>query len=311
MIELLRPWVFVLLPLPFLPWHVLRPLPAPAALHVPTGISDLLQVITARHPRHSQRSRFALTVRALGWLALIVALAGPFTRGAELSRPTGRDLIIALDLSSSMGENDMSLDGQEVARYQVVHRFIGDFLAERRGDRAALIGFGHEAFLITPLTFDTQAVAQTLDELVIGLSGHRTDLGRAVGLAVLALRDEPSGSRVLVILSDGEDNTGALTGLDASRMAALNDLKIYTIGFSANLDSEGEAILSEIAETTGGAFYRADSAQALAEVAQIISAAEPIASDPDAAFVIRDWTPLPLAVAFLLLVGVAVHHSRE
>ncbi len=311
MIELLRPWAFLLLPLPLLAWHVLRPLRAPAAVHVPIGIRDLLQRMTARHLHDSRRSRLALAVRTVGWLALIVALAGPFTRGVELSRPTGRDLIVALDLSSSMGESDMSLDGQEVARYQVVRRLIGDFLAARRGDRAALIAFGHEAFLIAPLTFDTRAVAQTLDELVIGLSGHRTDLGRAVGLAIRALRDEPSGSRVLVILSDGEDNTGALTGLDASRMAALNDLKIYTIGFSANLDGDGVAILSEIAETTGGTFYRADTAQALAQVAQIIAAAEPITSDPDAAFVIRDWTPLPLAVALFFLVGVAVHHSRE
>lgn len=311
MIELLRPWAFLLLPLPFIAWYVLRALPAPAAVHVPLGIRDLLQGLTAPRHRDRQQSRIALSLRVLGWLALIIALAGPFTRGAELSKPTGRDLIVALDLSSSMDENDMRLGGREVPRYEVVRRFIGDFLAERRGDRAALIAFGHEAFLIAPLTFDTQAVARTLDELVIGLSGHRTDLGRAVGLAVRSLRDEPEGSRVLVILSDGEDNTGALTGLDAARMAALNDLKIYTIGFSADLEDDGATILRDIAETTGGAFFRADSAESLAAVAQTITAAEQITLDPEEAFVMRDWTPVPLVLAVLLLAGIAVHNSRE
>ena len=311
MIELLRPWAFLLLPLPIFAWYVLRPLPARAAVRVPSGIRDLLQGMTERRRHEAHHSRIALLLRGLGWLALVVALAGPFTRGAELSRPTGRDLIVALDLSSSMDESDMSLDGQEVARYQVVRRFIGDFLAERRGDRAALIAFGHEAYLIAPLTFDTRAVARTLEELVIGLSGHRTDLGRAVGLAVRSLRDEPSGSRVLVILSDGEDNTGELTGLDAARMAALNDLKIYTIGFSAELENDGETILAQIAETTGGAFYHAASAEELSRIAQTISGAEQITADPEAAFVVEDWTPVPLILAVLLLAGIAVHNSRE
>ena len=116
MIELLRPWAFLLLPLPFLAWLSLRPLPSPTAVRVPPGIRDLLHGLTARHQRESGRSRIALALRTLGWLALVVALAGPFSRGAELSKPTGRDLIVALDLSSSMDEDDMSLDGREQHR---------------------------------------------------------------------------------------------------------------------------------------------------------------------------------------------------
>jgi len=311
MIELLRPWAFLLFPLPFLAWRYMPPLPARAVLLVPDGVRALLFSLTSDRRGVADESRLLHWLRILGWLAVLLALAGPYTRGAVLERPTGRDLVVALDLSSSMDEVDMVVNGKPMPRYQVVRDLIGRFIAERRGDRVGLMAFGHEAYMIAPLTFDTGAVAEMLDELVIGLSGHRTDLGRVVGLTVQTLREQPNGTRVLVILSDGEDNTGALTGLDAAKMAASHNIKIYTIGISAELDSDGASILRTMAEVTGGAFFPAQSVTALAEITERIDKVEPSAINGDPDYLMRDWTIVPIALALLMISGFAYLGVRE
>ena len=311
MIELLRPWAFLLFPLPFLAWRYMPPLPARAVLLVPDGVRALLFSLTSDRRGVADEFRLLHWLRILGWLAVLLALAGPYTRGAVLERPTGRDLVVALDLSSSMDEVDMVVNGKPMPRYQVVRDLIGRFIAERRGDRVGLMAFGHEAYMIAPLTFDTGAVAEMLDELVIGLSGHRTDLGRVVGLTVQTLREQPNGTRVLVILSDGEDNTGALTGLDAAKMAASHNIKIYTIGISAELDSDGASILRTMAEVTGGAFFAAQSVTALAEITEHIDKVEPSAINDDPEYLTRDWTMVPVALALLMLSGLAYLGARK
>ncbi len=311
MIELLRPWAFLLFPLPFIAWRYLPPLPARAVLLVPTGVRALLFSLTSDGRGVADESRLLHWLRIVGWFAVLLALAGPYTRGAVLQTPTGRYLIVALDLSSSMDEVDMVIDGNPTPRYQVVRNLIGRFIAERRGDRVGLMAFGHEAFMIAPLTFDTGAVAEMLDELVIGLPGHRTDLGQVVGLTVQILREQPSATRVLVILSDGEDNTGTLTGLDAAKMAASHNIKIYTIGISAELDSDGASILRTMAEVTGGAFFAAQSVTALAEITEHIDKVEPSAINGDPDYLTRDWTIVPIALALLMISGFAYLGVRE
>jgi Ca-activated chloride channel family protein len=310
MIELLRPWVFLLLPLPFLTWRFLPQLSPQAVLLVPEGVRALLFSLTSDSRGVAGQSWFLNGFRIVGWFSVLLALAGPYTRGAVLEVPTGRDLVVALDLSSSMDEVDMVLDGDPVPRYQVVRNLIGRFIEERRGDRVGLMAFGHEAFLIAPLTFDTGAVAEMLDELVIGLPGHRTDLGQVVGLTVQILREEPGATRVLVILSDGEDNTGELTGLDAAKMAAAHNIKIYTIGISAELNTDGAHILQTMAEVTGGVFFAAQSVRALAEITEHIDKVEPSAIDGDPEYLTRDWTMVPIAFALLMISGLAYLGAR-
>ena len=310
MIELLRPWAFFLLPLPFLAWRYLPPLPARAVLLVPGGVRALLFSLTSDGRGVTDEARLLHWLRIVGWFAVLLALAGPYTRGAVLETPTGRDLIVALDLSSSMDEVDMVIDGNPTPRYQVVRNLVGRFIEERRGDRVGLMAFGHEAFMIAPLTFDTGAVAEMLDELVIGLPGHRTDLGQVVGLTVQILREEPSATRVLVILSDGEDNTGALTGLDAAKMAAAHNIKIYTIGISAQLNTDGAHILQTMAEVTGGVFFAAQSVSALAEITKHIDKVEPSAITGDPEYLTRDWTMVPVAFALLMIFGLAYLGAR-
>ena len=310
MIELARPWLLLLLPLPFLAWRYLPALPARAVLLVPDGVRALLLGLSPERRGALGESRLLRWLRGLGWMALVLALAGPFTRGAILERPTGRDLVVAIDLSSSMEEN-MLVEGESVPRYRVVRDLMSRFITERRGDRIGLVAFGHEAFMIAPLSFDVGAVAGMLDELVIGLPGHRTDLGRAVGLTVKVMREQKSAARVLVLLSDGEDNTGALTGLNAAHLAAANGITIYTIGFSAKLDTDGMAILRGIAEATPGTFFSATSASALAEITERIDAIEPTGIDGPPEHLVRDWTIAMLGLALAMLAGFAFELVRE
>ena len=301
MIELARPWLLLLAPLPLLAWWWLPAMSAPAALRVPHGVGELLLGLLPNSRRRSPRWPVGLTARLLGWCALVFAVAGPYSPGDTLGKPTGRDLVVAIDLSESMQETDMLRDGQPVARYQVVRELLGRFIEQRRGDRIALVAFGHEAFLVTPLTFDSRAVAAALGELTIGLPGHRTDLGRAVGLAVQALRSEPPARRLLILLSDGEDNSGALTGLDAAALAAAHDIVIHSIGFSAVLDSDGAAILERMAARTGGQYFTARSAAALATVSARLDQLEPSATEAQDVSLRRDWSHVPIAVALLAL----------
>ena len=231
MIELLRPWALLLAPLPALAWWGLPPSSARAALPVPAAVHALLFALS-RAPRAGARWSASWWLRLIGWAALVIALAGPQTRGGALHRPTGRDLIVGIDLSASMGQKkDMRVDGEPVSRFALVRDLVRDLIEQRIGDRVGLIAFSQEAFLIAPLTFDIGAVIGLLDELGIGLPGHRTDLGRAVGLTIQTFRKEPPAMRVLLVISDGEDNTGALAVDDAVRLAAQHDIRIHTIGF--------------------------------------------------------------------------------
>lgn len=311
MIEWLRLWAFVLLPLPFLAWWALPALTANAALPVPAAVRDLMVGLSGDGQRRRRNWPDDLGFKLLGWMALIVALAGPQTRESALLIPTGRDLMVAIDLSASMDEADMEQNGVEVPRHEIVREMVGSFIEARKGDRVGLIAFGHEAYLIAPLTFDTSAVSAMLAELTIGLPGHRTDLGRAVGLTIQSFKNQPKAERVLVLLSDGEDNSGELTGADAADMAQVHDIRIHTIGFSSEIDTDGAAVLKSMAEETGGIYYRADSAEALADISGRIDDIEPSASETDEEYVMRNWAIWFIFLALTAVTGIIVQEMRR
>lgn len=311
MIDLLRPWVFVLLPLPFLAWRVLPAVAANAALPVPAPIRGLFSGLSDQGQRRQQRRPEDLWLKFLGWVLLLVALAGPYSRDSILLTPTGRDLMIAIDLSSSMEQQDMVLDGVSVPRYVVVRRMLQDFIKARKGDRVGLIAYGHEAYLISPLGYDVDAVAAVLDELEIGLPGHRTDLGRAIGLAVKTFDPEPEANRLLVLLSDGEDNSGELTGLDAANLAARQGIRIHTVGFASNIEADGADVLKSIAHTAQGKFFWAKTAADLAATSHEISDMEPVARPEEENHIVRDWSLYAVALVLLLLAGLVVQEIRK
>jgi Ca-activated chloride channel family protein len=258
-------------------------------------------------------------IATLAWVLLVVAAARPQWVGEVVTLPvTGRDLLLAVDISGSMDTQDMFLAGEPVNRLAVVKKVAGEFIQRRRGDRVGLVLFGSRAYLQTPLTFDTETTAILLDESEIGLAGRETAIGDAIGLAVKRLREDAASDRVLVLLTDGANTSGEVQPMQATEFAAREGLKIYTVGVgademmvrdffgsrvvnpSADLD---EDTLRAIAERTGGAYFRARDAQALAEIYRRLDELEPVESDQEVIRPIDDLFHWPLGAAFLLVLG--------
>lgn len=313
-------WVLALLPLPLLLRYLvpkaarsgLRALRVPWYARVSGGRGE-----AARQPWLHLLAWFV-------WGLVVVAAARPQWVGEIVSLPvTGRDLLLAVDISGSMDTQDMVLAGQPVNRLAVVKQVASEFIEGRRGDRVGLILFGSRAYLQTPLTFDTETTAILLDEAEIGLAGRETAIGDAIGLAVKRLRNDASQDRVLILLTDGANTSGEVEPLQATEFAAREGLTIYTVGVgademlirdffgqrlvnpSADLD---EDTLRAIAERTGGAYFRARDAEALAQIYHRLDELEPVESDQESVRPVDElfFWPLSLALLIALLAAAGV-----
>ena len=313
-------WIWLLLLLP-LPWLVRRALSAAPraglqALRVPWFGS------MAAPGSAWVRKPLLAALAGLAWALLVLAAARPQWVGEIETLPiTGRDLLLAVDISGSMDTQDMILNGKAVNRLAVVKKVAGEFIQRRRGDRVGLVLFGSRAYLQTPLTFDTETTAILLDESEIGLAGRETAIGDAIGLAVKRLRDDAASERVLILLTDGANTSGEVQPMQATEFAAREGLTIYTVGVgademmvqdffgsrlvnpSADLD---EDTLKAIAERTGGAYFRARDAEALARIYEKLDELEPVESDQEAIRPVDELFFWPLAVSFLLVLAVAL-----
>jgi len=182
----------------------------------------------------SRSVRLRLVLLWLIWLALVGATARPQWTGDPVALPTtGRDLMLAVDISGSMGTEDMELGNQLVDRLTVVKNVVSDFVEQRQGDRVGLILFGTNAYLQAPLTFDLVSVDRLLTEAPVGIAGGKTAIGDAIGLAVKRLRQRPAGDRVLILLTDGANNVGEVEPAKAAELAGAEGITIYTIGVGA------------------------------------------------------------------------------
>lgn len=242
-----------------------------------------------------QNRRWSLWLATIAWIFLTVASMRPQWLGdpIELS-VSGRDLMLAIDLSGSMEEQDFIVGKKRVDRLTATKYVAGQFISRRVGDRLGLILFGTKAYLQTPLTFDRATVTTLLNESALGLAGENTAIGDAIGLAVKRLRKQQKESRVLVLLTDGANTAGEVTPLKAADLAAEYDLKIYTIGIGADemlvssffgsrkvnpsrdLD---EKTLIAIAEKTGGRYFRAKNTKELELIYQLLDELEPVEKD--------------------------------
>ncbi|WP_122562833.1 VWA domain-containing protein, partial [Pseudomonas viridiflava] len=197
MFEFVWPWVFALLPLPWLMRFVL-PMADSGEAALKVSFLNELEGLSGRRakanlPAWRQRSPFLLI-----WLFLLIAAARPQWLGEPLPvAASGRDLLVAVDVSGSMDYPDMQWQSDEVSRLVLVQHLLGDFLEGRQGDRVGLILFGSQAFVQAPLTFDRRTVRIWLDEAKIGIAGKNTAIGDAIGLALKRLRLRPANSRVL------------------------------------------------------------------------------------------------------------------
>jgi Ca-activated chloride channel homolog len=327
MIELHLPWLLLLLPLPLLVWRFLPPAPEgrEGALRVP--FYEALTALPSGSARPGAGRRIALGLKALAWVLLVIAAAQPRWIGEPRQVATeGRDLMLAVDLSGSMAREDFDVRHQPVDRLSVVKAVARDFLSKREGDRVGLILFGTRAYLQAPLTFDRDTVAALLEESEVGLAGEDTAIGDAIGLAVKHLRDRPADERVLVLLSDGAANAGALAPLRAADLAARAGVRIYTIGvgtdttvvqtpFGPQLIAGGsdldEKTLSEIARITGGAYFRARDTAGLVQVYQQIDQLEPTEGDRVTVRPERALFYWPLGLAMALAGGLALARASR
>ncbi len=274
-------------------------------------------------------SKMAGVVLWVLWLCLLIAAARPIWIGEAIELPnSGRDLMLAVDISGSMRIEDMQLGKVMARRIDAVKQLGSNFVEHRKGDRLGLILFGSNAYVQSPLSFDTGTVKRFLLEAQIGFAGQETAIGDAIGLAVKRLKERPAESRVLILLTDGQDTASSVKPLDTAKLARKLGIKIYTIGIgademilpgifgssfgsrqvnpSAELDEDG---LQEIASMTGGQYFRARNPQELANIYAILDNLEPVEQETATYRPRQALGYWPLLAALLLSFALAMRQA--
>ena len=296
-----EPWAFALLAIIpaylWFAWPRRRRAP-PAALGLPA-----LRLLESAPPSRRERALWwPVALRALGLLALVIALARPRSPGEVRDISTkGRNIVIALDISSSMKALDFAPDNRITAAKHVLARFID----QRRGDFMGLVIFASRPFTQAPLTDDRGVLTELLDRVDIGLLPDGTAIGTALAMSENHLKDLPRNSGVILLLTDGGNNTGAPDPLVAARIARAIGVRIYVIGMSARpgsrlpsdawvrgmgqrylqrelaygeepavLSARDEQLLRSVAAISGGAYYRATDERALDDIVDEIDHVE-------------------------------------
>ncbi len=240
--------------------------------------------------------RFVEGIRILVIALLVLAMARPQTgRKQTQVRTEGIDIVLVLDTSGSMQALDLDADrpiSRRRNRLEVAKEVVEEFVQGRTNDQVGLVVFGNEAFTQCPLTLDHGIVATFLEGIEIGMAGDATAIGSALGTAVKRLRDSQADSKVIILLTDGRSNAGALSPQKAAEIAATFGIKVYTIGagtrgkapfvvdslFGKQVVYESveidEETLREIAERTAGLYFRAEDTDALKSIYEEIDEME-------------------------------------
>ncbi|KAA1191773.1 VWA domain-containing protein [Pseudohalioglobus sediminis] len=316
MIELTYPFALLLLALPLL----MRLLPAYKESRDSVRVPFFRKLVELSEQRPEQgarvlrRDRLQRLLVNLTWLCLVLAAAKPQWIGPPIEQQkSGRDLMIAVDLSGSMEAQDFTLpDGSSVNRLQAVKRVLADLANRRASDRLGLIVFGAAAYLQTPFTDDHQVWQQLLDETEIGMAGPSTVFGDAIGLAIRQFTQSDSDNRVLIMLTDGNDTGSTVPPVDAAKVAASYDVRIYTIAIgdptTVGEDALDMATIRRVSELTGGRSFEALDQQQMRDAYLTIGELEPelyesISFRPRQSL---HWLPVALAMVLYLLYHVTM-----
>ena len=207
----------------------------------------------------------------------------------------------------------MSWHGQPATRLAVVKRAAAQFVQDRVGDKIGLILFGSQAYLQTPLTYDRHNVLMRIEDATVGLAGKTTSIGDALGLAVKRLQSVPSEGRIIILLTDGANNSGVLAPLKAAELARDDGIKVYTIGLGSNAAMGGlflnmnmasdldEDTLKAVSKITGGRYFRATDGASLQNIYQSINRMEKVSQEKATVRPEHDYYPWLLSLALLLL----------
>ena len=308
MFELAYPWALALLALPLL----MRLLPAyrESRDSVKVPFFDKLVELSEQRPesgamilRRDRAQRFLVNFM---WLCLVLAAARPQWIGPPIEQQkSGRDLMIAVDLSGSMQTKDFALpDGTTVDRLQAVKQVLDALADQHESDRLGLIVFGTAAYLQTPFTDDHLVWRQLLAETEIGMAGQSTVFGDAIGLAIKLFQESDSDNRVLIMLTDGNDTGSTVPPVDAAKVAATYEIRIYTIAIGDPASVGEEALdmetIARVSEVTGGQSFQALDREELRQAYEAIGKLEPelyetISFRPRQSL---HWAPLALALVF-------------
>lgn len=279
MIEFATPIAFVLLvPVVLLPLQ--RRLTGRNVLAVPSlsaarrGLS--LRLVLAWVPG---------VLRLAALMLIVIALARPrLTRRDVMVESEGLDIILAVDTSGSMRADDFSMGLTPVNRLQVAKGVMSEFIEQRPHDRIGVVVFGEEAYTHVPLTLDHHTLLEIMDQIELGVAGAQgTAIGSALAVSAKRLKDLEAPSRLVILLTDGRNNAGRISPLEAAQAAAALGIEVYTIGVGAQqrtlfgllsdgLDEDG---LTQIAEITGGRYFRATDAESLKGIYDTIDELEP------------------------------------
>lgn len=314
MLRLAWPLCLALLPVA---WLVRRFLPAAsvpheAALSVPHGL-DLSAGIPSSLAAHADRRTIFLLWAV--WSLLVLATARPQWLGEPLEvSMSGRDIVLAVDVSASMEKEDMKDADGFIERLAITKQLAGEFISRRQGDRIGLILFGSNAYVQAPLTFDRTTVKRMLEESFVGLAGRETAIGDAIALAVRKLGNELDTARirhrVVVLVTDGVNNAGALEPRDAAALAAEYGVKVYTVGIGSDREASGtvyedsaeldEEMLTQVAQATGGQYFRARDTAEFSAVSAKLDEQEPVSTVESGFRPVTEMFHWPLALATLL-----------
>ena len=306
-ISFATPWAFAVL-VPLTLWLIWRRRRRPPAL------IHARAALLASGPRRGQwTARLLIALRVLAIVALATALARPRTGArTETVRGDGISIVIALDVSSSMLAEDFQPDN----RLGVAKTTAKEFIASRDADQVGLVAFAGEALTQVPLTLDYPVLLAAVGQLQPGQLEDGTAIGTALMTATNRLRRASGRSRVVILLTDGENNRGSIDPRTAAQAAAALGIRVHTVG----IGSEGvapvpvgrsvfglryenrpvridEALLEDIAKTTGGRYQRARDAEALRRTYRTIDALERMPMREARTVRFTDWYLWPLAVA--------------
>ncbi len=320
-------WAMLLLPVPLLARKLL-----PATNNVDVALAVPL-LSRYRFTDSSIRKSAVQVARIcfwLFWICLIAAASRPFWLGEPLSRTvSGRDLMLAVDISGSMSEADMTINSKVASRIEVLKVVVQKFIQRREGDRLGLILFGTNAYTYVPLTFDLNTLTELLADVSTGLAGRHTAIGDAIGLAVKTMRKQDSEHKVLILVTDGSNTAGFENPIVAAQVAGRQGLTIYTIGVGTDAQTLSrtyglqniptgvalnERVLSGIAEVTGGDYFRATNASTLENIYLALDKLEPVEYKYQSHRPRSELFTIPLVAGIFVMVfftARSIWHSRS
>lgn len=277
------PYIAFIAILPFLVYWLL-----PAIKHRSSSLVfpyfDSVSKISKQKPKKASfiktRSWFTLIIKYIIWLLIVIALASPELVGKpERKIKTSRNFLIVADLSFSMANKDWKIDDQPVTRWEAVKNIMQDFVVKRKSDRMGLVFFASNAYIQAPFTTDLNTIGTMLDEADVGMAGQMTNIGKAIIKGMDLFERDSIQNKVILLLTDGVDSGTDILPLDAANIAKKDSTVIYTVGIgdpgnsSSDLD---ERTLTEIAELTGGKYFRAKDTEALENIYVELEKLEPV-----------------------------------